>query len=493
MNTITRANEYIEQNQRTSNNQPGYHFCAPIGWINDPNGFSWFKDFYHLFNQYYPYDTVWGLMHWGHARTKDLIKWEHLPVALAPDQSYDAQGCYSGSAIVHEDKLMLMYTGHLDPYFGKTVNRHLVRENQNIAWTRDGIHFEKYENNPVLEEKHLPEGCLVQDFRDPKVYRYGEYFYSVLVSRHETEGGQALLYRSKDMLEWEFFSTLHQSKYQLGTMWECPDFSELSGKDILLISTMHEDVTIGSKHRKRYLIGKMNYDLKQYQCEADHELDCGFSFYAPQTMIDDQGRRIMIAWLNSWHAKSQTSDYGWTGMMTVPRELKLINNRIYQYPVEELKKYRIDKIEYKNIKFQGLLSLEGIHGKQIDFEAELDLSEAKKITLQLCKGKVCQTTLSYNCMTNEFVFDRSLNGEAMKEPVNDENRHLYIRSKTVIIEDNCLKLRILIDLYSIELFINDGETVFTSTIFPDEDADQIQWIVDGEAMIRSIEKYRIEV
>lgn len=114
--TVEKANRFIAENKHLVNTQykPEEHFSAEIGWINDPNGFVYFRGEYHLFYQFYPYDSVWGPMHWGHAKSKDLVTWEHLPVALAPDQDYDRNGCFSGSAIVKDDRLWLMYTGHIE-------------------------------------------------------------------------------------------------------------------------------------------------------------------------------------------------------------------------------------------------------------------------------------------------------------------------------------------------------------------------------------------
>ena len=142
--TLDKANRYITEQQKSviQDFKPVNHLTAPIGWINDPNGFIQYKGEYHLFYQYYPYDSAWGPMHWGHAKSKDLVNWEHLPVALAPDQEYDRNGCFSGSAIVKDDQLWLMYTGHIEEEDG-------VRQVQNMAYSEDGIHFTKIKQNPV--------------------------------------------------------------------------------------------------------------------------------------------------------------------------------------------------------------------------------------------------------------------------------------------------------------------------------------------------------
>ena len=146
---IDDANHYISEKKNSINQtfKPSAHFSAPIGWINDPNGFVYFRGEFHLFYQYNPYDSAWGSLHWGHAKSKDLVNWEHLPVALAPDKDYDKDGCFSGSAIVKDDTLWLMYTGHIVNEDGS------VRQVQNMAYSTDGIHFEKVEQNPVATEE----------------------------------------------------------------------------------------------------------------------------------------------------------------------------------------------------------------------------------------------------------------------------------------------------------------------------------------------------
>ena len=182
--TVEDANLFIEKNKHLVNTQykPEEHFTAEIGWINDPNGFVYFRGEYHLFYQFYPYDSAWGPMHWGHAKSKDLIHWEHLPVALAPDQDYDRSGCFSGSAIVKDDRLWIMYTGHID-------EEGSIRQLQNIAYSDDGIHFTKISENPVLTGADLPEELIVSEFRDPKLFEKDGRYYSVVASKHKDNVG----------------------------------------------------------------------------------------------------------------------------------------------------------------------------------------------------------------------------------------------------------------------------------------------------------------
>ena len=162
-----KANQYIDENREKVNQlyRGAFHLLPPIGWMNDPNGFVYFRGEYHLFYQFYPYDSVWGPMHWGHAKSKDLLHWEELPVALAPSESYDKDGCFSGSAIVKDDKLYLLYTGHVD-------DEEKREETQCLAVSTDGITFEKLPTNPVIHAQHIEGIADIADFRDPKVFEY---------------------------------------------------------------------------------------------------------------------------------------------------------------------------------------------------------------------------------------------------------------------------------------------------------------------------------
>lgn len=161
--TVERANDYIQENREKVNPRyrPAFHVAPPVGWMNDPNGFIYYQGEYHLFYQYYPYNSQWGPMHWGHTKSKDLIHWEELPVALAPDEWYDKDGCFSGSAIEKDGRLYLMYTGHV-------VENDVVTQTQCIAVSDDGITFEKLASNPVIGAELLGDEGSIHDCRDPK-------------------------------------------------------------------------------------------------------------------------------------------------------------------------------------------------------------------------------------------------------------------------------------------------------------------------------------
>ena len=219
---LEKARKYEQDkiHQQDKSMKPLYHVSAPVGWINDPNGFSEYDGRIHLFYQYYPYKCEWGPMHWGHSVTDDMIRWEQLPAALAPDESYDKDGCFSGSAIEADGKHVLVYTG-----VSKQVQADgsvLERQNQCVAFG-DGTDYEKYQNNPVVKGDMLPEACSRVDFRDPKIWKEDDRYYLIVGNKNDNQIGQVVLFSSENLTEWKFETILASNDNgKVGTMWECP-------------------------------------------------------------------------------------------------------------------------------------------------------------------------------------------------------------------------------------------------------------------------------
>lgn len=300
--------------------RPEFHLSPRCGWMNDPNGFSCYKGKYHLFYQYYPYEAKWGPMHWGHAVSKDLMHWEYLPCALAPDQEYDKDGCFSGCAIELSDgKQMLLYTG---------VTQADVLQVQCIA-TGDGTHYEKWDRNPVIGSEHLPEGFCKQDFRDPKLIKTEDGYGLVVAARGPDQCGYLLYYESKDGFSYDRPFVLLKNEEQPGKMWECPDLFELDGWDILLVSPMD--------HAPEALIGRFDRKTKRFYLKRRQLLDKGSDFYAPQTVLTPDGRRILIGWMQNWSTVSRFDpSMKWVGQMTLPRELHMEGEKLVQRIPAEL-------------------------------------------------------------------------------------------------------------------------------------------------------------
>ena len=358
--------------------KPKYHYRPEKGWVNDPNGLVFFKGYYHVFFQHAPhYELPWREpMHWGHARTKDFIKWETLPIALCSSQDYDSFGCWSGTAIVKENRLYLFYAS-VQEVEGEEERRQTV----SVAYSDDGIHFTKYEQNPVI--KHYPDdGC--PDFRDPAVAYIDGKYYCVMASGHrETKTARLLLYKSDDLLDWEYVGIM--CEWENSKFAECPSFVQMGDEYILTAS-----VCGYTRHYFSIMYG--NFEDGKFITRISGEVDKGPDQYAGQMFIDDKGRALLIAWTPGWGYVDYTDKD--IGCMSLPRQLTHKNGRIYGNLIPEM---------------QHLLK---------DSDDALTLTE------------------------DGFIIERS-----GREPV---IHHGKIR-----------KLKMLRDEYILEVFINDGEEIYT--------------------------------
>ena len=317
MDKLEKANEYIRLNRVAKDELPAFHVSPLCGWMNDPNGFSVFRNKIHLFYQHHPYSEVWGPMHWGHCVSEDFVKWEDMPVALAPDKAYDAAGCFSGSGIETKEGHLLVYTGVMQE------ERNGVKceyQNQCIA-IGDGETYTKAEHNPVVTGDMLPENFSREHFRDPKIWKEADGYYMVVGNK--TIGGipQVVLFHSDDLKVWNYVSVLAKDREgKLGTMWECPDFFCLDGEHVLIISPQDicADEELHNGNNSVYFLGKYDQDKHEFNYQQVHSLDDGLDFYAPQTMLAPDGRRIMIAWMQSWDSNIRPAGQKWSCMMTLP-------------------------------------------------------------------------------------------------------------------------------------------------------------------------------
>ncbi|WP_270565142.1 glycoside hydrolase family 32 protein [Clostridium beijerinckii] len=481
---LNKARVFEEESMKSipKEQRPSFHLSSPVGWINDPNGFSKFAKEYHLFYQYYPYDTKWGPMHWGHSKTKDFIKWEQLPTALAPDQEYDMGGCFSGSAVESDGKQILMYTGVLDKV--QEDEAHIIRQTQCIA-IGDGVNYEKLTCNPVITSYSLPEGSNLEDFRDPKIWKEDDGFYAVVASRHADGSGQILLYKSSDLKEWSFVCILDRSKNEIGSMWECPDFFKIDGNNIMIISPMEvkaNGLKFHNGHNTVYLIGKYDKENHTFNREEYGTIDFGLDFYAPQTLEAEDGRRIMIGWMQSWENNIVPKDFKWCGMMSIPRELTIKDGQLIQNPIREIRNYYKNSVKYDNVLIKDNVELEGISGRELDMSLEIDGTNCEEFIIKIAKNKDYETLITFDPRKDIISFDRSYSGKLSDT--------LHKREMNIRNQNGKIKLRLVIDKYSVEIFANDGEQVMTSTFYTNLDATDISFCAKGEAKV-SIEKHSI--
>lgn len=482
MSKLEEANCYIKQNRIPYNERPAFHITAPIGWINDPNGFSVYKNQYHLFYQYHPYSDVWGPMHWGHCRSNDFIKWEELPVALAPDEPYDAGGCFSGSAIETDEGHALIYTGVCEKE--KDGHKQFL-QNQCLA-IGDGNVYQKTAGNPVIDGSALPNGFSREDFRDPKIWYENGTYYLVAGNRKSDGLGQIVMFSSNDLQNWKYETVLAENKGDYGRMWECPDFFKLDGTQVLIISPQDMracEYDFYNGNQAVCFLGE--YDSQNYKFSHGDGilLDHGFDFYAPQTLLTGDNRRIMIAWMQSWDANIKPAEQKWNGMMTVPRELRVNQGCLYQSPVKELEKYHTNYVSYHDAEVFGECCFDGIKGRVLDLTVEILAGEYNSFSIQFAHNEDYTTGFTYHKAERIIAFDRTYSG-MIREAVS-------LRKMKVKDPQNTLKLRILLDKFSAELFVNDGRQTFSATFYTPPEADGIVFGCDGTAKV-NIEKYDIQ-
>ncbi len=466
--------------------RPAFHVTPTIGWMNDPNGFSFYKGEYHLFYQYHPYSNEWGPMHWGHVKSRDLIRWERLPAALAPDQEYDQNGCFSGSAVELPDgRQLLVYTGVRQIREEDGTLRD--RQTQCVA-VGDGLNYEKYALNPVISAKDLPEGGSVCDFRDPKIWKEGDTYYLVAGNRTPDGSGAILLYESPDGFAWRYAGVLAACHNQYGRMWECPDFFPLDGKYVLLTSPQ-EMTSIGLEFHAGNgtlcLIGEFDRARKHLIRDNVQAIDYGLDFYAPQTLQTPDGRRVMIAWMQNWEtSKCQALGIRFFGEMTLPRELSVKNGRLIQNPVRELERYRSYQILYRNVLVSRMTTLQNVRGRVLDMTITIrPASESgtyRWFKLNVAGDGEHMTTVRFKPDCSTLRIDRTRCGFP-HDIVN-------VRDFMVRPRRGELKLRVVLDRHSMELFVNDGEQAATTMIYTDPSADAISFEADGSVLM-DVEKY----
>lgn len=482
-----------------------YHLMPEHGWMNDPNGFSYYNGEYHLFYQYYPHGTVWGPMHWAHAVSSDLIKWTHKEIALKPDQEYDRNGIFSGTGLQVGNEHWVYYTGHIDSYldtvydkgFKKKTNPEsqdytpYIRQVQCLAKSADGVTYEKYENNPVVSSEQVPQGIRVEDVRDPKVWMHNEKFYMAVGAKSTEFIGYVLFYTSTDGVNWEYLNQLTLGK-DYGTVWECPDLFELDGKHVLLFSPQ-EKPRIGNRfenvHSTMAFIGTFHYDTGEFIIEQEQELDQGFDFYAPQSLLTPEGKRVMIAWMNMWDMKYPLHElkHGWNGSMTLPRELSLKNGKLIQKPYPTIEAYQKNQVELHDVSISGDYENSSLHGVSQRIDIQFEMKDSKQFTMEFFKGENEKLSLIFDKSRNEMILARRDSEYAMESLVTKND---FMRSQYVDLS-NPVNLTIFLDVSSIEIFVNNGEDVCTSLFFSKELGERVSFHSEGTTHVNKLSKWEI--
>ncbi|XP_072994670.1 beta-fructofuranosidase 1-like isoform X1 [Typha latifolia] len=495
----------------------GFHFQPEKNWMNDPNGPVYYQGWYHLFYQYNPDSAVWGNISWGHAVSRDLVQWLHLPIAMVPDRWYDANGVWTGSATVLPDgRLTMLYTG--------STNASV--QVQNLAFPADPSdpllrHWVKSESNPVLLP---PPGVGLQDFRDPTTAWYdpSDSTWRIAIgSKDESHAGTVMVYRTRDFVSYELVPGLLHKVAGTG-MWECVDFYPVATKGAaaengidLGNETKIEEVrhvlkaSMDDDRHDYYAIGRYDAVRNTWQPD-DAEMDVGLGlrydwgkFYASKTFYDpEKKRRILWSWIGETDSERADVQKGWASLQGIPRTVLFdtkTKSNLLQWPVEELESLRMSSTVFDGITIDtgSIVPLNVRKGAQLDIIAEFQVEkEAIEATVE--------ADVSYNCSTSGgaagrgalgpfgllvladknhleqtavyFYVSKGTDGGLRTHFCQDELRSSsandivkrVVGSTVPVLDGETFSVRILVDHSIVESFAQQGRSCITSRVYPTE-------------------------
>jgi fructan beta-fructosidase len=457
--------------------RPRYHFTPPQNFMNDPNGLVFYDGEYHLFYQHNPFGNVWGHMSWGHAVSRDLLHWDHLPVAL---HEQNGVMMFSGSAVVDlqnssgfgthgNPPLVAIYTGHSE-----------TEQNQHIAYSTDrGRTWTAYEGNPVI-------AIGARDFRDPKVFWHEPtkrwIMVTVLSDMHKVRFDG-----STDLKHWSHLSDFGPAGATDG-QWECPDVFALpvEGETGLTKWVLKVDVLRGTGGQ--YFIG--DFDGRRFINDAAADeirrVDYGNDFYAAQSWSDEpKGRRIWLAWMNNWPYANDIPTSPWRGLFSIPRQLRLRRFpgglRLVQQPIDELQQFTKSIYYAENIDIAGANAR--LAALKMDMAQELNVQftwgTAIEFGLKLCTGDGEETIVGYDVRSQELFVDRQRAGDN-----SFSDQFAGVHRAPVVSEGGKISLQIFLDSCSIEVFADSGSAVISDLIFPQSQNLSLEFYVhDGDVRV----------
>ncbi len=420
------SSQTLQQNisQETEYFRPAFHFSPEKNWTNDPNGLVFFGSEYHLFYQYNPFGDVWGHMSWGHAVSRDLLSWGELPVALSEE---DRIMIFSGSAVVDWKNTSGFGKHGIPPLVAIYTGDRPGLQNQNIAYSTDsGRTWTKYSENPVLDIHEA-------EFRDPMVFWYAPRSHWVMVVSMAKQH-RIRFYSSANLKTWNLSGEFGPAGATDVRNWECPNLFPLRDpkgrqKWVLVVGVGDGGPAKGSA--TQYFVGDFNGDKFVNDTPANRTLwvDFGADFYAAQTWSDiprEDGRRIMLAWMNNWDYADKIPTHPWRGQMTFPRKLALAET---------------------------------------------------EVAFELRKGSAHETRVGYDAKRNTYYIDRTRSSNALS---GSEFASRHEAPALSLSRDGVIRMHILLDRSSVELFGNHGLVAITDLIFPDRSDDGTGAYVDGD-------------
>lgn len=458
--------------QKSEIYRPRYHFSPKAHWMNDPNGMVYYKGTYHLFFQYYPNSTNWGPMHWGHATSKDMVHWQEQSIALYPDS---LGWIFSGSAVVDvnntsgfgkngQTPLVAIFTHHNSKLEKLKSDRF---QYQSLAYSLDeGKTWTKYAGNPVLPNPGIT------DFRDPKVrwYEPQKKWLMTLAAKD-----RVTFYSSPNLKDWKKESDFGKDLGAHGGVWECPDLFPINnnGKNawVLLVSINPGGPNGGSA--TQYFVG--DFDGKNFRPYSTKTkwMDYGTDNYAGVTFSNMGNRTVLIGWMSNWQYAGVVPTSSWRSATTVPRELGLqeVNKELYltSMPVKELDALNGKAVSENNVALKEQYDLTRRTGAQKQsFKLTLSAPVSTDFSVVLANKQGNELVVGYDKATNVYFIDRTKSGKTNFEK-GFGKRHTAPRLSSA----SAIRLTLLVDAASVELFADGGLTVMTDIFFPDGDISRL--------------------
>lgn len=441
----------------SEHHRPRYHLRPDTGWINDPNAPVQVNGRFHLFCQHNPASAQHDKIHWVHFSSADLAHWASHPIALTPTPGGpDADGCWSGSAVVVDGQPWLVYSGKLDN-----------AEHQTVCLARPRPGLEHWTSEPDAVMQSAPEGAELAAFRDPFVWRAGTTYRMLVGAGYRDGTGAAMLYRSGDLHSWTALGPLCTAAhptfdtYDTGDLWECPQLLRQGERSLLILSVWRHDVGID---HAAYVAGALNGD--RLVPEAVGRLDYGPDFYAPALMADDAGRWLLWGW--SWEARSSVdvASDGWAGVLTAPRLIALAEDGTPRMlPVPELAALRGPGKHSGDIGLDPTQSrwLDSAAGTALDLEVRLTPGPGGRAWVRVLADPEGSelTEVGVDGVTGEVYLSRE---HASVRPGAHAGTY---RMPVGLDSDGGVDLRILVDASIVEVFAGAG-LALTARVYPSE-------------------------
>jgi fructan beta-fructosidase len=485
---------FAQAPKETPHWRPAYHFTPEKNWTNDPNGMVYYQGEYHLFYQFNPFENKWGHMSWGHAVSKNLVDWEHLPIAIPEDSVW----IFSGSVVVDKNNssgfqtgsepcMVALYTA--DYHDGK-------KEAQYIAYSNDrGRTWTKYAGNPVID-------LHMTDFRDPHVI-WHEKTQNWVMSVVFPKEYKVIFFTSKNLKNWTRAGEFG-NQGEVRKIWECPALVEMPiDANPQNIKWLLFNSTNGATEKfegMQYFVG--DFDGTTFKNDNSPEtklyVDYGKDFYAGIPYSDaPENKKILLGWMSSWQYADAVPTFPWKGAMAIPRDISLRQTseglRLFQEPISTLKpkdSYRVfEKNDFVFSKEKQLDGMSLFSKNSYMVEVEFEIKSAKDFGLKIARKKdkiddkkiLQETIVGYNRKTQQLYIDRTKSGLMIKE------NFASVDKADLKLEDNILKLKVLVDKSSVEVFANDGKVAITNLIFPEDKTNMFSlFTVGGKVKVKSL-------